>query len=358
MSKKDTRHIVSLMRLIKCRMTNKSSPLFTALGITARCNYKCIYCYGDYYNKREEKFSTGELIEIIDTLRDMGCCVVNLIGGEPFLRNDIGILIKQIKTNRMICHVSTNGSLLEEKIDLARSVDALDISLDGMEESNDKNRGKNTFRQTLGGIRCAVKNKLTTNVNMVLTKHNLGDIAPMVKLAVDTGFILSFNIVFESHSCEHNNFEDSRRIKSKNDILVKRALKEIMEYKKRGYPVRFSTNAYQYALDWPRSYSEKVYIPKDEPIGAFRPIPCYFSRFHCYIDTDGRIHNCMHIKDDMPVINVKELGLKKAWNRISSHEIPCRACYTICNNDANLIFGLKPSALFSFALDHIKRRKM
>lgn len=348
---KYNRHIKSFLRLAKCRMLNKKLPLFTALGVTNRCNYRCVYCYGDYYHQKKENFSTDELLKVIDALEPMGTCILNLIGGEPLIRDDIHHLIKRTKQRKMICHVSTNASLLEEKIDLVLNVDAIDTSLDGLEENNDKNRGNGTFRKTLTGIKCAVANGIKTNVNMVLTKYNLNDLEPMLELAVSEGFTLSFNIVFESHSSLHTNYEDSLYIKSKDDAMLRGAIKKIVSYKEKGYPVRFSKSAYRYALNWPRPYSERVYIHDNENTGDFKTIPCYFSHFHCYIDTDGRMYNCMHIKDSIPDVNIREHGVEESWQKISSCLPPCKACYTICNNDANLVFGLRPGTLFSTIKD-------
>jgi len=338
---------LSFLNLVKNRFLKRSVPLFTALGVTSRCNYRCVYCYGNYFEQNPENFSTEELLEIIDTLKKMGTCVVNLIGGEPLIRNDIDRLIDRVVGNRMICNISTNASLLPEKIHLVKNVHAIDTSLDGLEENNDKNRGAGTFQKTLDGILCAIQNNLKVNVNMVLTRHNVGDVDEMVALARNLGFSLSFNIVFESHSSEHGNYQDSISIKSQDDLLIKNTLDKIVSLKKGGAPIRFSPQSYRYAMEWPKSYSGKVFISKSDCPAGFTPIKCYFPQFHCYIDVDGRMYNCMHIKDHIPVVNIKETGVERAWEMISSQKTPCVGCYTICNNDANLIFGLKPGTLFN-----------
>lgn len=237
-------HTSAFIQLLRHRMFNKKVPFFTALGVTCRCNYRCVYCYGDYYNQKQENFSTEELLETIDILKDMGTQVINLIGGEPLLRDDIGLLVNRVKEYGMVCHLSSNASLLKEKIELVKNIDALDTSLDGLEENNDKNRGEGTFLKTLEGIRCAIEHKIKTNVNVVLTKYNVSDIDELVKLAIEEGFLLSFNLVFESHSCEHVNYQDSIDIKSKDDSILRSALRKIIVYKQKGYPIRFSKFAY------------------------------------------------------------------------------------------------------------------
>ncbi len=345
--------VKSLIRLVDYRLRNKKVPLFTALAITNRCNYQCTYCYGDYYHQTHENFTTPELLRIIDDLAKMGTRIVNLIGGEPLLHENIDLLAKRVKEKGMICTISSNVSLLPEKIEKLRGldIDSIDTSLDGLEESNDKNRGKGTFQKTLKGIKCAIENNIKINVNMVLTKYNRADIEPMIKLAADTGFALSFNVVYESHSSEYKNYQNSFDIKNKDDKSTKEALEKIISYKEKGYPVRFSKYAYEYTRDWPCSYGGKVYITNKTKPKDFKPIKCYHPQFHCYIDTDGRMYNCLHLKDISPIINVKELGVQEAWKKISSFTPPCVACYSVCNNDSNMIFGLKLRNLFSTAKD-------
>lgn len=351
-------YALSLFNLVKYRLKKTRVPLFTALAITNKCNYQCTYCYGDYSHQTNENLSVDELISTIDTLKEMGTRIINLIGGEPLLRDEIDLLINRVKKKGMICHVSTNASLLPEKIAKIKNVDAIDVGLDGLEENNDKNRGKGTFQRTFEGIKTALKNNIKTNVNMVLTKHNLDDVEPMVRLAAEMGFSLSFNMVFESHSRTYKNYRDSIRIKNADDLLMKNTLNKIIIYIKKGYPIRFSSTAYTYALNWPISYSECVYVKNKDALHNFKPIKCYFPQFHCYIDTEGRIYNCMHIKDHVPIINIKEMGVKKAWEKLSSVKQPCIACYTICNNDANLIFGLKPATLITTFFDLINLKSV
>lgn len=344
----------SFFSLLGHHLKGTNAPLFTALGVTNRCNFKCVYCYGDYYNQRQENFDTGQLLAIIDSLGKMGCSILNLIGGEPLIRDDIHVLVKRVKSLGMTCHISSNASLIPDKVEAIKGVDALDTSLDGLKENNDKNRGEGTFEKALAGLRVAIQNKIPSNVNMVLTRHNIGDVDEMIKLAVVEGFTISFNLVFESHSKLYKNYENSIALKSLEDSEIRNALKKIIKYKDNGYPIRFSKRAYEYAINWPVPFSEKVSLQKSE-LKSFKPIKCYYNRFHCYIDTDGMMYYCMHVKDKLPPVNVRELGVEEAWKIASSGRTGCSACYTICNNNANLIFSLHPCILFETFMDMQKK---
>ncbi|MCP4157997.1 MAG: radical SAM protein, partial [bacterium] len=235
---KHSRKAKLLINLIRCRITGKKITLYTSIALTSRCNYKCVYCYGDYSHREKDEFSTEELTDIIPRLKKMGTQVINLTGGEPLLRGDIQQLIRTCKANNLLCHISTNAALIEKKILQIKEADEILTSLDGLEEINDKSRGKGTFQATLNGIRCALENGIKTNVNMVLTKYNPGDVEPLLELAVKTGFSMTFNIVYESNSSSHPNYEETVRMKNRDSDAIRKALETIIAYKKKGYPVR------------------------------------------------------------------------------------------------------------------------
>lgn len=347
---------LSLMRLIYCRTTGARVPLFAALGVTGRCNYRCVYCYGDYRDHSDDIMSTSDIVNIIISLKSLGTRIVNIIGGEPLVRDDIGVLVETVKKHNMICHLSSNASLVESKIDLIKNIDVLDTSLDGTEENNDKSRGSGTYKKTMAGIECALNYGIKINVNMVLTRHNITDVDALVQLASEMGFSISFNIAFDSHSPSHGNYEDSLAIKCSDDMAVRRALRKILDYKKRGYPVRFSKEAYDYVLNWPLPFDKSVVLPREGWSNEdFSPIKCYFSQFHCYIDVDGNMYTCLHHKDDMPTVNVLDLGVARSWQEVSRIQFNCPGCYTICNNNANLIFGLNYKVLLSTLREQMKK---
>lgn len=347
---------LSLMRLVYCRATGARVPLFAALGVTGRCNYRCVYCYGDYRDHSDDIMSTSDIVNIITSLKSLGTQIVNIIGGEPLVRDDIGVIVENVKSNNMICHLSSNASLIGSKIDLIKNIDVLDTSLDGTEENNDKSRGRGSYEKTMAGIECALSHGIKTNVNMVLTRHNTADVDSLILLASEMGFSISFNIAFDSHSASHGNYQDSLAIKCSDDMAVRAALRKIIDYKKRGYPVRFSEEAYDYVLNWPLPFDKSVLLPRDGwSKEDFSPIKCYFSRFHCYIDVDGNMYTCLHHKDDMPEVNVLDIGVESAWKRVSRIRYNCSGCYTICNNNANLIFGLNYKVLVSTIRDQIRQ---
>jgi len=67
----------------------------------------------------------------------------NITGGEPFLREDIGEIVRILKTRARRIVISTNGYFSEKIIDLANEVGdiGIRISIEGLPAANDELRG-------------------------------------------------------------------------------------------------------------------------------------------------------------------------------------------------------------------------
>ena len=75
--------------LIRDRLSGGRTPLVVVLNVTFRCNLKCGYCYGQYFNRDDKDFTTQELSDLIDGLGKLGTRSITLGGGEPLIREDI-----------------------------------------------------------------------------------------------------------------------------------------------------------------------------------------------------------------------------------------------------------------------------
>jgi pyruvate formate lyase activating enzyme len=76
------------------------------------CNFRCPYCHNHPLLFHPERFSTLPLEDILARLRSLRNWVdgVCLTGGEPTLYPDLPSLIREIKQNRFLVKLDTNGS--------------------------------------------------------------------------------------------------------------------------------------------------------------------------------------------------------------------------------------------------------
>lgn len=327
-----------LTSLIKAKIQNKYIPLTVIYNITDRCNAGCKYCYLEYYKRGILEPTKEQIFAVVDKLKKMGNKRISLGGGEPLVRQDIGEVISYIKKQGIDCIINSNGILVPQKINLLKKVDALCISLDGKEEVHDLYRGQGSFNKALAAIKSARKNGLVVHTNTVLNKSNLGSIDYILKLAKTHHFLAEFNLLIGYLS------DKSRPTLKADNQDLKKAIKKIIDYKKRGYPVLMSAKAYQYALSWPSYEIEE--IRGGEP--DFKHIKCFAGKYFCVIDTDGRVYACPHLIGKVKAIDCYQEGFTKAFNNLLIDD--CKSCYQVYHNEFNLLFNLDLSVI----LNHIK----
>lgn len=331
--------------LAKGRILRKNIPLSVGVPVTNRCNFDCIYCYGDYHNRTSRDFTRDEIFGLIDELSSMGTRWITLTGGEPLLREDIGEIVNKIKQKRIICSMNSNASFIVQKIDAVKKLDALTISLDGIGISNDKNRGNGTYEMITEGIKCLKRNKVRFDTVTVLTKNNIDSIDEILHLAKKLNFMAEFNLIQQSNlnAGIQNDF-------CLEDQTIKRVLRKLIKYKKEGYPLLYAISSREYALKWPTSYKIPILdnIPKD-----FDYIKCYMGKYMCLIDGDGFVYPCSQLIGNFPALNFLEVGFKKAWENLEK-EKKCEACYAVCYNEFNQIFAMKPDVWWNTIKTAIK----
>src|SRR3989304_9977227 len=77
-------------------------PRSVDIEITAHCNLRCTYCY--FFNNPAVEYRdlpADEWLQFFDELGSIGVMAVTLAGGEPFIRDDLRILLQGIVRNRM-----------------------------------------------------------------------------------------------------------------------------------------------------------------------------------------------------------------------------------------------------------------
>ena len=116
-------------------LLGKTSPAYVQLYITARCNLACEQCNIIYADADRGEMDIDQIRRMADNLREIGVCMVLLIGGEPFMRSDLPEIVEAFVRNDIHVRLQTNGLATEEMI--RRCVDAgahdISISLDSLD---------------------------------------------------------------------------------------------------------------------------------------------------------------------------------------------------------------------------------
>ena len=95
------------------------NPYLSSLqwSVTGLCNLKCRHCYMEAPSGRYGNHSFEESVRMIGEFERANVQQVSLTGGEPFLRNDLMDLMRELHTRRInVIRIYTNGVLITENI--------------------------------------------------------------------------------------------------------------------------------------------------------------------------------------------------------------------------------------------------
>lgn len=320
------------LSLLYCRLLGLSKPIFVVLVTNNRCNLNCVYCYGGYGLKNKyEEYSTKQLLKIIDDLKKMGTKLLSLHGGESLLRRDIGEIFNYAKHKGFYISLNTNGYLVSKKINEIRCVDTVCISLDGRKESHDKNRGSGSFEMALKAIDVISGNSIPLVIHATLTKDNIKDMWFLAELAQTKNCRVQYSILYNA-----NDIRDKSLIMSGEEMRM--VLKQIIDIKKNGYPVYYSDNVLETAMNWPSDKKHFVLQNNNSDVKGVKFIPCYHGKLKFQIDADGRVITCWaHNIPNAP--NIKKIGVEQAIKQCGENN-RCKYCAFLANNEHNALMGL------------------
>lgn len=179
------------IRYVKGKPADTNRPI-VVWNTTKSCNLKCVHCYIDAKAKKDKaELSTEMARAMIDDLAVFKAPVLLFSGGEPFMRADLFELGKYAVSKGLRTVISTNGTLITK--DAAEKIKAagfsyVGISLDGLEETNDKFRKhKGAFQKTLQGFRNCKTCGVRAGLRLTINKHNFQDIPGIFDLIENEG---------------------------------------------------------------------------------------------------------------------------------------------------------------------------
>lgn len=299
-------------------------PLRYTLELTYRCNLNCNYCYvGKERNSNE--LNTEEWFNIIDQIPPFR--LITLVGGEVLLRKDFKQILEKC-LNKGKVNIVTNATLFNDEL-IKTFVDKklllLNISIDGIGEKHDINRGHNgTFDKVIKNLEKlnqAKGNKKypLLDIKTVILENNLDDLVEIYKLA-DYYKADFFTPAFLKESDLQQNanlreefgeefYKTEYRIKPYfNMEHFEEVFKQIKELSKKSKTkIRFypKFNPDNELNQIKRFYNEAV-NEKVQDIYS----PCLYPWANILITPSGDIYPCLSYK----IGNIKDIPVKEVWN--------------------------------------------
>lgn len=157
--------------------------------INNECNLNCKHCRVSEKNDNE-KLSLKEAKNLLAECWYNGITMLNLSGGEPFLRNDILEILDYAQKFEDIV-ITTNGTLLNDEkcknLSEYKNI-KLSISLDGLEETHDKfRRKKGAFKKVVDTLPILNKYNIKYAIKYTLSKETAKDAVELLNLVAKLG---------------------------------------------------------------------------------------------------------------------------------------------------------------------------
>jgi len=284
------------------------------IAVTYRCNARCTMCYTwRHPSDKKLEISAKDLVSLPQMIR------LNVTGGEPFLKDDLGEILEVVKKKARRVVISTNGFLTKRTLEvMSRHKDVgIRISVDGMEKVHDAIRGfKGANRKSLETLR-GLKDLGLKDLGIAVTisDQNATDLVPLFRLAEREGVELATAVL---HNAYYFHKEDN--------VIVN---KEFV-----GEEIRKLMTAYlgsSHPKDWFRAYFTQGLV--DHVNGKPRTLKCTMATDSFFVDPFGYVRPCNVM--NLPFGNIKEKSFQEIWAGPEAEE--ARKKVAVCKENCWMI---------------------
>jgi cyclic pyranopterin phosphate synthase len=198
------------------------------ISVTDRCNFRCTYCmpHAVYeWLEREEILTFEEITRVAQVFVQLGVKKIRLTGGEPLLRKDLSVLVRQLRAMPGLDDLclTTNASLLaDQAVALKQAgLTRINISLDTLDHEHFRQMAqRDHLDETLAGIEAARQAGFAPiKINTVVERgKNEDDLVDLVRFARERGLINRF---IEYMDVGHANRWTLDRLVPSNEILAR-----------------------------------------------------------------------------------------------------------------------------------------
>jgi radical SAM protein with 4Fe4S-binding SPASM domain len=149
-------------------------PIYVEIGLTDKCNHKCVFCALDWVEKDRIEIDFDVLKENIKDMAKNGVKAIMFAGeGEPLLHKNIEEIVKYTKKQGIDVSITTNGALFDKKKadEILPYLSWIRFSIDaGTPETYSEVHGvkKDEFNKVLGNIKYAASLKKKKNLDATI----------------------------------------------------------------------------------------------------------------------------------------------------------------------------------------------
>ena len=290
--------------------------------VTYRCNARCTMC-----NRYKAPSRPDEEISL-DTIKKLPrMYFTNITGGEPFIREDLPDIVRELYTKSDRIVISTNGYFTDRIIALAEEFPEVGIrvSIEGLEQTNNEIRGlPDGFNRGYSTLKKLVEMKHPdVGFGMTVQDRNAPDLVPLYKLSNELG------MEFATASL-HNSFYfvEAKNIIHDRPMVAKNFENLINELLKSNEPKK-----------WFRAYFNHGLI--NYIYGQPRLLPCDMAFDTFFIDPYGDVMPCNGTKDKEVMGNLNEQSWDELWESEQAERV--RNVVRHCDRNCWMIGSVSPA---------------
>lgn len=290
--------------------------------VTYRCNARCTMC--NRYkapSKPDEEIS----IETIKKLPKM--YFTNITGGEPFIREDLADIVRELykKSDRIV--ISTNGFFTDRIIKLCEEFPnvGIRISIEGLEQTNNEIRGLNDgFNRGYSTLKKLVEMKHPdVGFGMTVQDKNAKDLVALYDLSNEMGMEFATASLHNSfYFVEAKNIiHDRPMVAQEFENLINKLLAS--KSPKKWFRAYFNHGLINYI------YGQKRLLPCDMAFDTF------------FIDPYGDVMPCNGTKCKNVMGNLNEQSWEELWNSEKAENV--RNVVRHCSRNCWMIGSVSPA---------------
>lgn len=299
-----------------------SKKLNGTVIVTYRCNAKCTMC--NRYkvpSKPEEEIS----LETIRKLPEM--YFTNITGGEPFIRDDLKDIVRELykKSDRIV--ISTNGFFTDKIVDLCKEFPQIGIriSIEGLEQTNNEIRGlEDGYNRGYTTLKKLVDMGMQdVGFGMTVQDRNAADLVPLYNISDELGMEFATASLHNSFYFveSHNIIKDRLAVAKNFEDLINRLLES--NSPKKWFRAYFNHGLINYI------FSQKRLLPCDMSFDTF------------FIDPYGDVMPCNGTKEKQVMGNLNEQSWDELWNSEQAEKV--RKFVRNCDRNCWMIGSVSPA---------------
>ncbi|MBN2385037.1 radical SAM protein [bacterium] len=289
-------------------------PVAISFNVTHRCNLKCLMC--NIHKIPIDELSLDQLEPVLVDLKQSGFEVIEITGGEPFLRQDIFELFTLLEQIGFHYTINSNGILIDREI--ARRLSELPgilqiaLSIDSLKpELYAQIRGVDRLAEVINGLDLLLTTRLRKplKVNLTVNRFNFGEVLDILDFCTKRGVYLSVFPVNLGSDFRHRSIDASLVPTQEECENMAGLFQRLEKLKKQGAFLWEHSSFYRGAID---------YILNN------RVPPCDAGRLYFDLHADGKIAVC---NDLPPFGDLTRERFQDCLARLDSQQEMIRQCY-------------------------------